>query len=100
MKNKWILGRNQHSNIISDYLSFSKLSTLDQLVSLNDTDLEALLIKYGNSLTHRYKENTVESKLQVITMFYSYHGIKINILELLQEVTDNTSHLKGVTSTT
>ena len=76
------------------------MPSLDTLVSIQPIELEVLLIKYGNSLTHRWKESTVESKLLVIRMFYSINGIEINLDELLEVITPNTSHLARYPSTT
>ncbi len=100
MKNRWRLGNNQHSDIIRDYLSFSNMSTLDALVSMLPIDTDTLLIKYGNSLTHRYKESNLENKLRIILMFYSCNEIEIDIFELLGEIDSNTSHLRQSPSTT
>ena len=100
MNNKWVLKDNQHSSIIKHYLDFSKMPSLDTLVSIQPIELEVLLIKYGNSLTHRWKESTVENKLRVILMFYSFNGIEIDIFELLEEIDSNTSHLRQSPSTT
>ncbi len=98
--NKWLLKDNQHGKIVSHYLAFSKCNSLDELVSLGEIELETLLIRWGNSLIHKHKWNSVRSKLDVIVMFYSINDIEINILELEEVIQDNTSHQRQSPSTT
>lgn len=98
--NKWILQDNQHGKIISHYLAFSKCKSLNDLVSLGEIALETLLIRWGNSLIHKHKWNSVRSKLDTIVMFYSINDVTINILELEEVIQDNISHQLHPPSTT
>jgi hypothetical protein len=93
-KNRWVLNNNQHSKIITKYLEFSCKSNLDELINMNTLDIERLLLRYANSLSHKNKTSTIESKISTVVMFYSYNGIKINIDKFYEETIGDTSYIE------
>jgi|APSaa5957512493_1039668.scaffolds.fasta_scaffold02529_11 hypothetical protein len=93
-KNRWVLKDNQHSSIIRKYLEFSCKSNLDELTNMDTLDIERLLLKYANSLSHKNKASTIESKISTVVMFYSYNGIEINIDKFYEESIGDTSYIE------